>query len=302
MQASSTQREERVGLLYAGACALLGAFTAPVSKLNTGLADASFVAALATLCGGAFAATHLALRGELRLLARRDLTPGLLAVAFLGTGVAFLLFFEGAQRTSAIDAALCLQVEPAYSLLLAWLVLHHAPTPARILATLAILGGIAIAVGVDRAQGSTGVWLLLATPLAWQLSHLIVLKRLPGAAPHVLTAARYLFGGVLLLAYWLASAGPSALPARESWPTLLLTLPLQGVALGWAGTLTWYNAIARLDLARATAIVVPSVPLLSFAASYVLLGEVATAREWAGLAITAAGVALYVRAERVSGA
>jgi drug/metabolite transporter (DMT)-like permease len=288
---------ERIGLVYAALCALLGAFTPPISKLNTSLADASFVAAFGTLCGGAFASIHLALRGELALVVRRDIVPGLLGIALLGTAVAFLLFFEGAQRSSAIEAALCMQSEPAFSLLLAWIALGHTPTPARVLATLAILAGIAIAIGLDAARGSSGVWLLLATPLAWQLSHLIVLKQLRAAPPQVLTAARYLYGGALLLAYWAASGGLERLPARESWSTLALTLPLQGVLLGWAGTLTWYNAITRLDLARATSIVVPSVPLLSFATSFLVLGEVATPREWAGLAITAAGVVAFVRAE-----
>ena len=289
--------EERLGLLFAALCALLGAFTAPVSKLNTDLAGASFVAAFATLCGGALAGAHLAWRGELAQLVRRDLAPGLLGIGFLGTGVAFLLFFEGAQRSSAIEAALCLQSEPAFALLLAWIALGHAPTPGRVLATLAILGGIAAAVGLEQARGSAGVWLLLATPLAWQLSHLVVLKRLRAAPPHLLTAARYVFGGSLLVLYWLASGGPERLPPRENWATLALTLPFQGVVLGWCGTLTWYNAITRLDLARATAIVVPSIPLLSFGASFLVLGEVASPREWLGLAITGAGVVAFVRAK-----
>lgn len=300
MTATSARREERIGLAFAALCALLGAFTAPLSKLNTSLADASFVAAFATLCGGAFAAAQLGSRGELGQLLRRDLLPGLLAIAFLGTGVAFLLFFEGSQRATAIEATLCVQSEPAYSLLLAWLALGHTPTPARVLATLAILGGIAAAVGLEGARGSPGVWLLLATPLAWQLSHLVVLSRLRAAPAHVLTAARYVFGGLLLLAYWIARGGAEQLPPSESWRTLWLTLPLQGVVLGWGGTLTWYNAIARLDLARATAIVVPSIPLLSFGASFLVLGEVASPREWLGLAITAAGVGAFVWAERAA--
>jgi len=294
---TSARREERLGLLFAALCALLGAFTAPVSKLNTSGADPAFVAAFATLCGGALALLQLAWRRELRLLVSRQLAPGLVAVAFLGTGVAFLLFFEGSQRSTAIEAALCVQSEPAYALLFAWVVLGHTPTVARIAATLAILCGIAIAVGIDRARGSTGVWLLLATPLAWQLSHLVVLRRLREVPPHVLTAARYVYGGLLLLLAWIAQGGLDHLPPLENRRSLLLTLPLQGVVLGWCGTLTWYNAIKRLDLARATAIVVPSVPLLSFGASFLLLGEVASPREWLGLAITAAGVVAFVRTE-----
>jgi drug/metabolite transporter (DMT)-like permease len=298
LTATSARREERIGLAFAALCALLGAFSAPLSKLNTSLADASFVAAFATLCGGVFAAAQLAVRRELPQLVRRDLLPGLLAIALLGTGVAFLLFFEGSQRATAIEATLCVQSEPAFALLLAWLALGHTPTPARVLATLAILAGIAAAVGFEDARGSTGVWLLLATPLAWQLSHLVVLRRLGGAPAHVLTAARYAFGGLFLLAYWIVRGGQ--LPPPESWPTLALSLPFQGVVLGWGGTLTWYNAIARLDLARATAIVVPTVPLLSFGASFLLLGEVASPREWLGLAITASGVGAFVWADRAT--
>jgi drug/metabolite transporter (DMT)-like permease len=112
----------------------------------------------------------------------------------------------------------------------------------------------------------------------------------------LLTAARYIFGGWFLLAYLLASGGPERPPPPEHWWTLAFTLPLQGVVLGWCGTLTWYNAIARLDLARATAIVVPSVPLLAFGASFLVLGEVASPRQWLGLAITGAGVVTFVRA------
>jgi drug/metabolite transporter (DMT)-like permease len=294
------QREERTGLVFASLCAGLGAFTAPIAKLGTGLAGASFVAAFATLCGGAFALAQLAWRGELSLLVRRDLAPGLLGVSFLGTGVAFLLFFEGSQRASAIETALCVQSEPAFSLGLAWLALGHTPTPARVLATAAILAGIGISVGLEHASGSPGVWLLLATPLAWQLSHLVVFRRLAGVPPHVITAARYVYGGLFLLVAWLARGGAAHLPPPESWPRLALVLPLQGFVLGWCGTFTWYNAIARLDLARATAIVVPSVPLLSFGATFLVLGEVASPREWLGLAITAAGVIAFVRAEAAS--
>ena len=66
--------------------------------------------------------------------------------------------------------------------------------------------------------------------------------------------------------------------------------------LAYVGTNLWYQAITRLDLARTTAIVVPSIPLLSFGASFVLLGEVASPAQWAGLALTAAGVLAFVTA------
>ena len=75
-------------------------------------------------------------------------------------------------------------------------------------------------------------------------------------------------------------------PLAEQLPVLAL----QGVVLGYAGTMLWYQAIARLDLARATAIVVPSIPLLSLAASFVVVGEVPTLRQMVGMLLTAVGV------------
>jgi drug/metabolite transporter (DMT)-like permease len=96
---------------------------------------------------------------------------------------------------------------------------------------------------------------------------------------------------------WAAIEGPATLPAPGALRALAPLLAVQGCVLGYGGTLLWYLAIARIDLARATAIVVPSIPLLSLAASFVLLGEVATAAQWVGLVLTAAGIAAFVTDE-----
>lgn len=288
------QGEERLGLLCAGLCALNGAFVPAVAKLTTGRATPLLVAAVSTLCAAVAALALLAARGELSWLAMPGRRWKLVAIGALGTAVAHLLFYAGASRTTAIVATLCLQVEPAYSLLLAWLVLGHRPTPRRLLATLALLGGIALAIGATAVEGSLGIAALLATPLCWQASHLLVLRGLAGVPAVVLTSARYLYGGVLLALLWLVADGPSALPPRAELWSLIPLLAVQGCILGYAGTLVWYLAIARLDLARTTAIVVPSIPLLSLAASFALLGEVATMAQWVGMGMTAVGILAFV--------
>ncbi len=300
--------EERLGLLFAGLCALNGAFVPAFAKLTTDRADALLVATATTVFGGIFAGAVLGWRNELRLLGRPDIRWRLLAVGALGTALAFVLFYSGTQRSTAIEAVLCLQIEPAYSLLLAWMFLGHRPDRRRIGATALLLSGILLAVGTHGIAASPGVWLLLATPICWQASHLLVLRGLPGIRPAVLTGARYVQGGLLLVLYWLASGGAARLPPATDLYTLLPLLALQGVVLSYGGTLLWYSAITRLDLARTTAIVVPSIPLLSFAASFALLGEVPVARQWAGLLLTAVGVLAFVtapdaaeRSERIPG-
>ena len=287
---------EGSGLVFAALCALNGAFVPAFAKLTTGAADGLFVATATSVFAGLAAAGLLAVRGELGRLFARERLPFLLAIGALGTAAAFLLFYEGARRTSAIVTVLCLQIEPVYSLLLARVALGHPITPRRLAAVAAIVAGIAFALRPDRASDWRGVALLLGTPLGWQLSHLVVLRGLRDVEPPALTGARYLFGGALLALVWAVGGGPARLPDGAALARLLPVLALQGVVLSFVGTLLWYATIARLDLARATSIVVPSVPLLSLGASFLLLGEVAGAREWAGLALTAAGVATFVTA------
>jgi drug/metabolite transporter (DMT)-like permease len=289
---------ERAGLAFAGLCALNGAFITPVARLTTERSDPLFVATATTCIAGAAAAAVLAARGRLGALVRRPQALPLALVGVVGTVLPNLLFFFGTARTSAIDAVLCLQIEPAYSLLLAWAVLGHRLTLRRVVSVAVLIAGIAAAVRGGRAADPIGVGMLLATPLCWQFSHLLVLRRLPDAPSHLLTGARYLWGGLWLgLATWLfaAASGRPLLPESESG-TQLAALGYQGVVLFYAGTMLWYEALARLDLARATAIVVPSVPLLSFATAFAIVGEVPSGHQLAALALVAAGVLSFVRA------
>lgn len=286
-------------MLCAAYCAANGAFVPAFAKLTTDRAAPLFVAAATTLCAAFCAGGVLHLRGELRLLVTRPFGGWLFVVGGLGTAAAFLLFFRGAQHASAIDTVLCLQSEPVYSLLLAWLVLGHRPTRRRLGAIGVLLAGILLAVGAHGSATSSGIWMLLATPLCWQLSHLIVLRTLIGVPPSVLAGARYIDGGAILALLWVAGGGLSALPPRPAVLGVAPLLAFQGAVLSYLGTLVWYQALTRLDLARTTAIVVPSVPLLSLVATFLLLGEVPSITQGFGLVLTAAGVLAFVTAPHV---
>lgn len=285
---------ERVGLVFAGLCALNGAFVPAVARLTSVRADPLLIATVTSLFAAVIALAVLAARGELGVLVAPRTGPRLAVVGLLGTAMAFVLFYAGTARTSAIEAALCLQVEPIYALFGAWVGLGHRPTPRRIAAIGVLLAGLALALGAHQLSSASGLWLILATPLCWQLSHLVVLRALPGVPAQVLTGARYVHGGLILLVVWVLSGGTLAdlAPLRPDLPLLAL----QGTVLSYLGTIVWYGAIARLDLARTTAIVVPSIPVLSLGATFVLVGEVPSARQAIGLVLTAAGVLAFVTA------
>jgi drug/metabolite transporter (DMT)-like permease len=287
-------RSESAGLVFAGLCALNGAFVPAVARLTSVEAEPLLVATVTSLFAGVCALAVLVARGELGVLIARDTGPRLALVGALGTAMAFFLFYSGTSRTSAIEAALCLQVEPVYALIGAWVGLGHRPTVRRVVAIAVLLAGLALALGAHQLSSAGGVWLILATPLCWQLSHLVVLRGLVGVRAPVLTGARYVYGGLMLAVVWLALGGtPAELAALR--PGLPL-LAVQGTVLAYLGTMVWYAAIARLDLARTTAIVVPSIPVLSLGATFVLLGEVPTARQALGMLLTAAGVMAFVTA------
>jgi drug/metabolite transporter (DMT)-like permease len=291
-----TQHQERAGLIFAALCALNGAFVPAVAKLTTGLGDSFFVATMTSCFAGLCAFAVLGMRGELGILIAPRTAPRLALIGALGTAAAFYMFFLGASRTSAIDTVLCLQAEPAYSLLLAWIFLGHRPSRRRVGATIALIAGIVLAVGTEGFTGSSGTRILLATPLCWQASHLVTLRGLQGVPPSVLTGARYIYGGLLLGLLYLLLGGVESAPAANDMLRLVPLLAVQGVILAYAGTLMWYNAIARLDLLRSTAIVVPSIPVLSLGASFVLVGEVPSFQQLLGLLLTAAGVFAFVTA------
>lgn len=292
-------KRERAGLIFAGLCAVNGAVLPSIAKLTTGEAPALFVAT-ATISVAALAALAMLIaRGELGAIVDRRNRLSLWLTGALGTAGANLLFYIGASRSTAIETVLCLQAEPAYSLLLAWLFLGHRPTLRRVVATFVLLGGIALAIGAPGGSRSTGVWALLATPLCWQASHLLVLRRLSGISPFVLTAGRYLHGAWLLVAFWLILGERGELAALQRVGTFVPALLLQGIVLSYLGTLVWYQALIRLDLARTTAIVVPSIPLLSLGASFLILGEVPTPQQALGVVCTAGGVLAFVTAPRV---
>ncbi len=251
---------------------------------------------MTTAFAGLAAALMLGIRGELRRLVERRTAPLLVLLGALGTTIPFILFFVGTQRTSAIEAVLCLQTEPVYSLIVAWLFLGHRLTVRRVSAACVLLAGIALAVGMGGLSDALGVTLLLLTPLSWQICHLLTLRGLPSVEPYLLTGARYVYGGALVAVAAWALGGPDWVPSADVFAAQLPALALQGIGLSFLGTILWYLTIARLDLARATAIIVPSIPLLSLGASFLVVGEVPTLRQAAGMLLTAGGVLAFVSA------
>ena len=285
------RRTDTAGLAFAAYCVVNSSFVPAVAKLTTSHADGLTIALFTSAFASVVCLVFLVAQGKLGLLLRDF--GWLVLIGTLGTAVAFLLFYSGAQRVTAAETALCVQTEPIYSLIGTHWVLGYPTSKRRIAAVTAIAAGIALAIGTAPTSPLLGLGFLLATPLAWQMSHWIALKRLQTFDPLQLSGARYVYGSLGLLAAWLAVDGPAALPARSDLGSFLPVVALQGAVLSFGGTLAWYAAVKRLDLTRATAIVVPSAPILSLFVSYAVLGEQVSVREVCGFLLAAAGVLVF---------
>jgi drug/metabolite transporter (DMT)-like permease len=259
---------------------------------------ASYTTAKNAIAAVLLALGALALRGSPRRgsgtrRAPRRWTPGewlgLAYVGLIGGGVAFVLFFTGLQRTSAVPAAFL------HDTLILWVALAGVPllgerlSAANLGALGALLiGEVALSGGVGGLHPNVGNLLVLAATLLWA-GEVIIAKVLLRSVPAArLATARMGIGLIALLAYLAARGDLGSLTrfdARQiGW--ILAT----GALLG-AYVASWFGALAAARAVDVTSVLVTSVAIT--AVLQAALGTLApSAAELVGIALIAIGAAV----------
>lgn len=259
--------------------------------------DPLLFAAGAVGVAAACVAAMLRRSGELAALIDPRYRVRLFALSMAGTLATTLALIYGLQRIDAVAGVLLLQVEPVYSLGMATLLVGERPPLRQLLATATILLGIGCVLGAPGTfSPAYAAVLVLVTPLFWQTAHVLSLTVMPPLTPLCITGARYVYSAFVLLAL-LVVLDRRALTQLAD-PVTLAVIAATGFGVYFLGTLAWYGAIKRLTLAWTTALVVPGNPILALLFAIVFLGERPSARELAGLAVAAAGVATLVLGSR----
>jgi len=248
-----------------------------------------FSSASALVCAG-FIFLFLLARGEVQALFGKDFKL-LFLIGLFGTGLSSLFFFYGTRLTSGINSALLLQIEPIYSLLLGYFMLKERISIRQVLLTLMVISGVTLVIYNGTFAFNRGDFLILATPLFWQLCHAFAKKALVRQSFYVVAASRTLFGGLFLLAANLL-AGRNDLSILDL--NLFLLILFQGIVVYAVGFLTWYSAIRWVNLSKGTAIAAPY-PILSVVLAWFFLGEVPTMYHLAGLVLILSGALLLSR-------
>ncbi|MBS7267580.1 MAG: DMT family transporter [Candidatus Freyarchaeota archaeon] len=257
-----------------------------------GLGEPHFFAAISALVGAGFMLLVLKLRGELRKLFTRELLGNLFLIGFFGTLLSSILFFIGSTMTSGINASILLQTEPIFSIILSFFLLGELIRKKQIAATLLVLCGTIIVLYNGVLSINAGDILILLTPLAWQIGHVYARKTFEKTNTFIVAAGRVLYGGVLL---FLLSLNPSFRQYQLLTDVgIILLFLFQGIIVYIGSILVWYEAIKRINLSKATAIIAPY-PVFSVILAWIFPGEKVSIYQLAGLAIIIAGIILLSR-------
>ena len=277
--------------------------------------DAGLGLAVAALWGFAFVATKVALEtfsapelvllrfavasGAVAFFPRPAIGWGRLVALglFLYAGQFVFQFFGIAAGMPAGLAAVAVQTQALFTVLLAAVVLGERPTrhQAGGIAIAAVgLGVLALTVGGDVT--ARGLALTLLSALSWAVGTLL-LKRAPATDAAGLAAWLSLVPPLPALALVLAVDGAGALPralAGAPWVALVAA-----AYLGLAATVLAYaiwGVLLRRHPAAAVAPFALLVPVIGMAASAALLGERFGTLRLAGIGLVLAGVGLIALA------
>ncbi len=283
--------QERIGMVFVIIVILAAAIGPVVTKLAVGVFSPLFAASMASLLGCIISLVVLIKNRKLGVIFDMGNLPSLFVVGLFGA-VAYLLFFYGVSLTSGVNAAILLQAEPVYALLLGYFLLREKITAKQILFTLMILAGVASVIYNGAAALNFGDFLILATTLFYQVSHVIARKRMDKIGIFAVHAGRYLFGGlVLLMLSTVFGQNQFSLLAN---PFNLLSALVLGVVVAWLSTIAFYAAIQRINLSKVTAMIMPY-PVLSIVLAWLVLKEAPSLYQIAGLIIMLTGVFFLAR-------
>lgn len=212
----------------------------------------------------------------------------LVPVGFWSTGMASLVFFYGLGYTSGANAAILLQVEPVYAVLLGWIYLAERPSGRQLFGTAFVLAGAVVIVWDGGFSPTLGDLLVLATPLFWQLGNMKARKSLlEGVPSSVVTLSRLAVGSVVLvLAACFSGAVREGIPADRAFWASVAAVGAFCMALCYS---LWYQGLRRVPIGKATAII-SACPVVAVLLSWVLLGEVPVFRQFMGLAVVMVGL------------
>ena len=228
-----------------------------VGKLKTGHISPTALMLIATGITVLCYIPYLTKHKMWKILFDKKLAPRLAGVGLFSSACPFLFVMVALTYTTPTNASIINQTEVLYSLVLTYIFLGERPTGKQIIGTICILTGVIfILMEANKFNFQMkGDLLLLCTTWMFQIGHILAKKLPPDLTEHFITAARafYAFIFTIPLTYILTyfNIQPTV---TICWQTIVSVL-FMGIAFYIFGNYLWYVAIRRMDLSKATTLI-----------------------------------------------
>ncbi|MBR4591591.1 MAG: DMT family transporter [Elusimicrobiaceae bacterium] len=225
-----------------------------------------------------------------------------LGMGTFGTALTMTVFMVALNYTTPVNSAIDNQFEIIYSLILSTLILKERPTFRQIFGSLLVLVGVILIVlkGSSYVQAK-GDFMILGSLWMFQISHIFAKKLPQDLSAAQIATARAFYAlpalAVLLISLYLIQ-GPLLFNGTSIlWGTLI------GSALinYFLGNILWYHAIRRMDLSKATAIIL-SYPVITFVISVLLKQDTISIYKLLGMVLAVGGAYIVTSTAKKQGA
>lgn len=257
--------------------AIISGFAIPINKLLIiDLSPTVFTATRAILIGiGFFIIVSFKNNFNYKKF-KRVPWKSLLAIGFIGGGLAFLFYFTGIKLTTSGRAAFLHKTLPIYTIILAFLFLKEKVVKKQILALILMLFGTFILYSAKISpselwiEPSIGDFLIILATFLWGVENIIAKKvMIKGESNFVVTFSRMFFGAILLFGILL---GLGKLDQLLSLTIGQIGKILISSAILFGYVFTWYWGIKLINVSKAAPILLLA-PVVSLLLGAVWLGE-----------------------------
>ena len=212
-------------------------------------------------------------------------------VSLVGATIQYSLTFTGLAGLEVSTAALLVQLEVPFGILLAWLVLGDRITVGQLAGIALAFSGIVLIVGEPRLSGSWfHIALVAGGAFVWAAGQIMV-KRLGKVGGFMLiTWVTVLATPQLFIASWLLESG-HLLAIRSASPQAWAAVAYLGLVMTALGYALWYRLLGLHPVSRVMPFLL-LLPLTSVAGGIFFLGESLTVKILIGGICVLAGVTL----------
>ena len=284
------EQEEKEGLIFIIITILIAGAVPIIVKYGAELVHPLFFATISSLIAGGCLFVLSLVNSSWKTLFHKEYILQLFLIGFFGITLANILFFFGVTFTSGINSSILLQVEPLYGIFIGYILLHEKITLKQIFLTFIIIIGTLVVISKIKFSFNWGDLLILLTPICWQLTHFLskrLLRLSKEITPLLIATARTFYGGIFL--FFISNIVGVTQFNRLLSSKILLIILFQGV-IGFAlHYFIWYEAIKRINLSKATALI-SIYPTFSIILAMLVLREVPAFYQIIGFFIILIGI------------